>query len=171
MTNHEETEGIGTVAVDTIPELMVEYQSLNIDAVSGATLTSNAIIQAVRNAFDSCGISMAEFEKDVEIVNEAAADEEYEADVVVIGAGGAGMTAAITATDEGRTVLVVESQAMVGGNSVRSTGGMNAAKTEWADANEFGENAGVEATLAKVPNYPDNERIQELGAIVAEQWA
>ena len=64
-------------------------------------------------------------------------------DVVVVGAGGAGMTAAITASDEGKTVLVLESQAMVGGNSVRSTGGMNAGTTEWQQANEFGESAGV----------------------------
>ena len=60
---------------------------------------------------------------------------------------------------------------MVGGNSVRSTGGMNAAPTEWQQANEFGESAGVESTLKKVANFPDNKRIQELGAIVAEQWA
>jgi fumarate reductase flavoprotein subunit len=91
--------------------------------------------------------------------------------VVVIGAGGAGMTAAITAADAGAKVLVFESTGGPGGNSVRSTGGMNAGPTEWRNQNEFGEGAGVEATLKKVANFPDNERIQELGKIVAEQWA
>ena len=46
--------------------------------------------------------------------------------MVIVGAGGAGMTAAITAANEGKSVVIVESQAMVGGNSVRATGGMNA---------------------------------------------
>ena len=81
------------------------------------------------------------------------------------------MTAAIEANDAGCKVLVLESMPMVGGNSVRSTGGMNAGPTEWRNQNEFNEASGVEATLKKVANYPDNARIQELGAIVAEQWA
>ena len=51
------------------------------------------------------------------------------------GAGGAGMTAAITAAAEGKSVVSVESQAMVGGNSVRATGGMNAGKTVYQDEN------------------------------------
>ena len=53
------------------------------------------------------------------------------------------MTAAITAAAEGKSVVIVESQAMVGGNSVRATGGMNAGKTVYQDENEFGESAGV----------------------------
>ena len=101
----------------------------------------------------------------------AAKETVLDCDVVVIGAGGAGMTAAITATDAGADVIILESTSFPGGNSVRSTGGMNAAPTEWQQANTFGESAGVEATLKKVANYPDNARIQELGAIVAEQWA
>ena len=102
----------------------------------------------------------------------AAANETVlDCDVVVIGAGGAGMTAAITASDAGRNVIVLESTSFPGGNSVRSTGGMNAGPTEWRNQNEFKEGAGVEATLKKVANYPDNARIQELGKIVEEQWA
>ena len=72
----------------------------------------------------------------------------YDADVVVIGAGGAGMTAAMTAADAGQKVVILESQAMVGGNSARATGGMNAAKTVYQDENEFDQAAGVEKTLA-----------------------
>ena len=54
-------------------------------------------------------------------------------DIVVVGAGGAGMTAAIAAANEGKSVVIIESQAMVGGNSVRATGGLNAAKTPAQD--------------------------------------
>ena len=80
------------------------------------------------------------------------------------------MTAAITAAAEGKSVVIVESQAMVGGNSVRATGGMNAAKTPLQDKNTFGESAGVEKTLAAAEGYADNETITALAATVSEQW-
>ena len=61
---------------------------------------------------------------------------------------------------------------MVGGNSVRATGGMNAGKTVYQDENEFGESAGVEKTLkTAAEKYADNETITALAATVAEQWA
>ena len=174
VTENNETQGIGSIAVAELPAKIVEAQSVEIDGIAGATMTSNAIKTAVAAALAEAGIDPANFaapEAEAEAEPAAAEDALYEVDVVVIGAGGAGMTAAITAHDAGKDVLVLESQAMVGGNSVRSTGGMNAAKTEWQNANEFDQAAGVEATLAKVANYPDNEEIQALGAIVAEQWA
>ena len=171
VVQHNETPGIGSVAVDQIPGMILEAQSTDVDALSGATETSNAIKAAVAAALAEAGIDPAGFAASGAAEDAAAENAVYEADVVVVGAGGAGMTAAITAADAGATVIVLESQAIVGGNSARSTGGMNAAKTEWQDANTFDQAAGVEATLKKVPNYPDNEEIQALGAVVAEQWA
>ena len=171
VVQHNETPGIGSVAVEQIPEMIMEAQSTEVDALSGATETSNAIKAAVAAALAEAGIDPAGFSAQGAVSEPVAADAVYEADVVVVGAGGAGMTSAITAADTGATVVVLESQAIVGGNSARSTGGMNAAKTEWQDANTFDQAAGVNATLAKVPNYPDNEEIQALGATVAEQWA
>ena len=80
--------------------------------------------------------------------------------------------AAITAAAEGKSVVIVESQAMVGGNSVRATGGMNAGKTVYQDENEFGESAGVEKTLkTAAEKYADNETITALAKTVSEQWA
>ena len=177
VVKQNETPGIGSVAVEKLPAAMVEANTYDVDGVSGATITSTAIRDAVKTALESAGFDPAAY---VAGAAPAAAEAEapaqaedkvYDVDVVVVGAGGAGMTAAITASDAGKNVLVLESQGMVGGNSVRSTGGMNAAPTEWQQANEFGETAGVESTLKKVANFPDNARIQELGAIVAEQWA
>lgn len=172
VVQNNETPGIGSIAVDQLPGMIVEAQSVEVDAIGGATMTSNAIKAAVAAALAEAGIDPAGFAaKEAGEEPAAAEDAVYEADVVVVGAGGAGMTAAITAADAGATVVVLESQAMVGGNSVRSTGGMNAGKTQWQDANTFDQAAGVEATLAKLPKYPDNEEIQALGAVVAEQWA
>lgn len=52
-----------------------------------------------------------------------------ETDLVVIGSGGAGLSAAITAAQAGKQVIVLEKQPIIGGNSLRSEGGMNAAGT------------------------------------------
>ena len=170
-----ETLGIGSIAVERLPDAIVAANTYVVDGVAGATITSTAIRDAVKMALESAGFDLAAYgaaSAALETEEPSKADDTvYDVDVVVIGAGGAGMTAAITAADAGKNVLVLESQGMVGGNSVRSTGGMNAAPTEWQQANTFGEIAGVESTLRKVANYPDNARIQELGAIVAEQWA
>ncbi|MFR5599755.1 MAG: FAD-dependent oxidoreductase, partial [Holdemania filiformis] len=96
---------------------------------------------------------------------EAAATE---ADVIVVGAGGAGMTAAIEAVNAGKSVIVIEKAAMTGGNTTRSTGGMNAANTPEQDLIEFAEEAGVEKMLASAKeNYPD---LAELTATVEKQY-
>ena len=175
VTENNETMGIGSIAVAELPSKIVEAQSVEIDGIAGATMTSNAIKTAVAAALAEAGIDPANFAAPAAEAGEeaepVAEDQNYEVDVVVVGAGGAGMTAAINAHDAGKSVLLLESQALVGGNSVRSTGGMNAAKTEWQDANDFDQAAGVEATLKKVANYPDNEEIQALAKIVEEQWA
>ena len=167
-----ETPGIGSVAAEKLPAAMVAGNTVDVDAITGATVTSTAIKTAVTEALTSLGFDPAAY---AGAPAEAAApaekaEETLDCDVVVIGAGGAGLTAAITATDAGKNVILLESTAFPGGNSVRSTGGMNAGPTEWRNQNEFKEAAGVEATLKKVANYPDNARIQELGKIVAEQW-
>ncbi len=168
-----ETPGIGSVAVEKLPGAIVEANSIEVDGISGATVSSTAIKTAVTEALTAMGFDPAAYQGAAIVAAEPAEKAEItlDCDVVVIGAGGAGMTAAITATDAGAKVIVLESTSMPGGNSVRSTGGMNAGPTEWRNQNEFKEAAGVEATLKKVANYPDNARIQELGAIVAEQWA
>ena len=172
VTDHQETDGIGTVAIEEIPAAIINSQSLMVDAVSGATVTTDAIKEGVRSALNSGNIDAATFEVAALSVDGVEEDKLYEVDVVVVGGGGAGMTAAITAADEGKSVLLLESQGLVGGNSVRSTGGMNAAKTEWQNSNEFSEAAAVEKQLANARSekWADNERIQELATIVEQQW-
>ena len=61
VTEHKETDGIGTKAVDEIPGAIVEKQSLNVDAVSGATVTSDAIKNAVKAALESGDIDVSKF--------------------------------------------------------------------------------------------------------------
>ena len=168
----DETQGVGSMAIDQLPGAIAESGSIAVDGVTGATVTSNAIKEAAAAALTAAGLNPADFQTAVEANGEKAEDSTVDADVVIVGAGGAGMTAAITAANEGKSVVILESQAMVGGNSVRATGGMNAAKTVYQDENEFGESAGVEKTLkSAADNYADNETITALAATVAEQWA
>ena len=165
----QETPGIGSVAIEQLPALMAQNNTINVDAVSGATITSNAILTAVREALKNAGVNPDDYmEKPAE---EALEDAEYDVDVVIVGAGGAGMTAALTAADQGLQVLVLESQDAVGGNTVKSTGGMNAAKTAYQDNNTFAENAGVEKQLKAAEGYADNQAVAALAKTVSEQYA
>ena len=167
-TGDKETEGIGSKVIDSFPAIVAESGSIAVDAISGATVTSNAFVAAAEAALTEAGLNPEDYK--TAIATAAGEDRTVDADVVVVGAGGAGMTAAISAAADGLKVVVVESQAMVGGNSVRATGGMNAAKTPLQDKNTFGESAGVEKTLAAAEGYADNETITALAATVSEQW-
>ena len=206
VTDQHETEGIGTTAVDQLPQKLLDSQNLNVDGISGATVTSDAIKQAVRNALDSAGITYTgkargyngevaldvtfsdNAIKDIKVnasnetnhvgtpaydimfkdaieangsgidsvsgatftsaavkaaLNDAAEqakasdldafknntvkheaqkpiEETY--DVVVVGAGGAGMGAAVQAAQNGEKVLVMEENAEIGGNTLVSGG-------------------------------------------------
>lgn len=167
----DETQGVGSEAIAQMPGKIAESGSIAVDGVSGATATSTAIKEAAAAALTAAGLNPDDYKTAVE-KDTAAEDSTVDADVVVVGAGGAGMTAAITAAGEGKSVVILESQSMVGGNSVRATGGMNAAKTVYQDENEFGESAGVEKTLkTAAEKYADNETITALAKTVSEQWA
>ena len=167
----DETQGVGSEAIAQMPGKIAESGSIAVDGVSGATITSTAIKEAAAAALTAAGLNPDDYKTAVEN-NATAEDSTVDADVVVVGAGGAGMTAAITAAAEGKSVVILESQSMVGGNSVRATGGMNAGKTVYQDENEFGESAGVEKTLkTAAEKYADNETITALAKTVSEQWA
>ncbi|MCD8098289.1 MAG: FAD-dependent oxidoreductase [Lachnospiraceae bacterium] len=115
VTDHQETEGIGSNAVDQLPDKIVETQSLGIDGVSGATYTSTAIIEAVANCVTQAG-GDAEALKSVKVEATAEKTEEtLEADLVIVGGGGSGMTACIRATELGLDVILVEKMSYMGG--------------------------------------------------------
>ena len=171
MTGKDETPGIGSKILEEYPALFVENNGL-VDAYSGATFaqyTRTGVLAAMALALQEAGVDPTAYNREPA---EAAAAEDVtiEADIVIVGAGGAGMTAAITAADAGKNVVVLEREPAVGGNSVKSTGGMNAGKTVYQDQNEFGESAGVEKTLKAAEGYADNEAITALAAKVREQW-
>ena len=158
VTKHEETDGIGSSVIEKMPEKIIEAQSTEVDAFTGATETSKALIAAVNACL-----------KEALVNAPAETGGDREVDVVVIGAGGAGMSAAIAASDAGSSVLVLEKNEIVGGNTTRATGGLNAAKTPYQDANEMsqGEYDAIAKKLETVKEkYPD---LEELAATVEKQ--
>ncbi|MCT4596486.1 MAG: flavocytochrome c [Vallitalea sp.] len=127
--NHESefTKEVFTKVIDTV----MAQNSAEIDAISGATLTSDAVIAAVADAVAKSGATLEK--KDVKDTEEAVKD--VETDVVVIGAGGAGLTASIEAKENGANVILIEKNAVVGGNTNFATGGLNAAGTKFQEEN------------------------------------
>ena len=135
VTEQNETEGIGSVAVEQIPGEIVAANSILVDDVSGATVTSTAIKDAVRAALEEAGLDISVFEVEAAAAEDVEkTSETLECDLVVVGAGGAGLTAAAQATEKGANVIVVEKMPLVGGNSLKATGGMNAAGTQYQAA-------------------------------------
>lgn len=129
--NHE-TVNIGTFAVEMLPEKMVKAQSVHVDALSGATVSGNAIKNAVGKALSEAGADLSAMPvvtKEV-IPTAQKKQETITTDVVVVGAGGAGMTAAINVKQAGKDALILEKMPYVGGNTTRASGGMNAAGTK-----------------------------------------
>ena len=164
----DETPAIGGVAMEKLAAAMMENNTVNVDAMTTATVTSNAVLSAAAEAIKAAGLNVEDFSA---AVAETAEDATYHADIVIVGAGGAGMTSALTAAAEGKSVIIVESQPIVGGNSVRATGGMNAGDTQYQDNAEFGQAAGVEKGIAAAKAYADDATVAALIAAVEAQWA
>lgn len=122
--------GFTEPVIEELKKQMIDSNSVEADAVTGATLTSFAFINAVSDAVEQSGAVLTA----KEVQNEAEKVEDLTTDIVIIGAGGAGLTAAIEATNAGAEVIVVEKNGFMGGNTNYATGGMNAAGTKYQEA-------------------------------------
>lgn len=115
---------------EELPKAMIAANTAEVDVITGATLTSNAIIEAVKDAINKSGITLASKAS----TGESKKVEDTSTDIVIIGSGGAGLTAAIEAAKDGAKVIVVEKNSFMGGNTNYATGGMNAAGTKYQEA-------------------------------------
>lgn len=97
-----ETHPIADLPRVKVPADIVKNQSLGVDVVSGATLTSFAIINGVRDALKQAGLNPADFSKKIAPQPKLTDTVEETADIVIIGAGGAGLSAAVTAAKAGK---------------------------------------------------------------------
>lgn len=161
---HQETPGISDKALSDLPAAIVAAQGLGVDAVSGATMTSNAILEAVAACMEQAGADVAALKAVGSAAAAQAEDQTLAADVIVIGAGGAGMAAAVQANQDGASVIVIEKQSSIGGNTILSGGAFNAVRdgSEEAIANEDSMQKHYEQTLAGGDNEGNPELVRTL---------
>lgn len=164
--SHNETTGFDS-AMDTLKDKVLKYNSIDIDTVSGATLTSKGFLSAIENALTNANASkdmLAKAEINDQEVERQEIEEEY--DVVVIGAGGAGFSAAIEAKNVGANVIILEKMPAVGGNTLIS-GAEYAAPNNWLQKEEGLEDS-VDLMVEDMLVGGDNKNNPELVRVVAE---
>lgn len=161
-----ESNGIGTAAIDIITNEVLDNQTLNVDSVSGATVTSGALISAINDCVEQTGIDKSTL--DNEVAYPKASDEpiEKEADVVVIGTGGAGFAAAVEVVENGGTLIMLEKNEYIGGNTARAGGTLNAPDPE--RQSKIGVEDSVDLFYENIMSAGDNKSDPKLVRVLAE---
>ena len=126
---YTDTQVIGGIAFDELSKKIVETQSTDVDTLSGATVSSNAFLTALNQCIEQAGGDPAAFKARKQ---EAHVPETltYDTDIVVVGAGMAGLSAAIEAVDLGVNVIVCEAQDVFSNSTSRSVGEVMGANTK-----------------------------------------
>jgi fumarate reductase flavoprotein subunit len=168
VVSHKETPGISDLPIEQIPAKIIETQSLAVDTVSGATITSTALLTAVTDCLTQAGADV-EALKNKKVEVKKAEDVTAEADVIVIGAGGAGLAAAVTANQAGASVIVLEKTPKVGGNTIMAGGALNAVDegSETAIANKDSVELHYKQTFEGGDKQGDPELVRKL---VTNAW-
>ena len=112
-----ETTPVADDARTKLLEDIVKHQSTEVDVISGATLSSFAIKDAVVKCIEKAGLDPAKFEKEVPKPDMLTDTQTLNSDVVIIGGGGAGLSAAVAAAEAGKRVIVLEKNHFLGGNT------------------------------------------------------
>lgn len=130
-----ETIGISVMPLEVIPEEIVAYQSLGVDTIAGATATSYGVLNAVANALEQAGANVAAL-RNVAVPKETPEAKDMSTQIVIAGAGMAGLVAAVTAADKGADVILVEKMPFVGGNLMIAGGGLGTVGAETVDEDD-----------------------------------
>ncbi|MEK1441657.1 FAD-dependent oxidoreductase [Limosilactobacillus fermentum] len=149
-----ETSGIADEVFKRLPAKIVKRQTLNVDTVAGATISSRGVVDGVAEAITLAGGDATEWKQRAkpEAATQAAQVEEYQTDVVVVGAGGAGLAAATRSLQHDKQVVILEKFPQLGGNTTRAGGPMNAADPDWQRG--FTALTGEKETLEQLANTP-----------------
>ena len=121
----EQESDFAKPAIKEIIKKAIATQSYEVDGVSGASLTSEGTKEAIEEAVKTSGAKLTK----VDTALKTNTKLPRQADVVVIGGGGAGLTSAIAAYEKGASVILIEKTELLGGNTNYATAGLNAAGT------------------------------------------
>lgn len=138
-----DTLGIKDAAIASVPKRIVEQQNIDVDAVTGATMTSLGIKGAVKAALTEAGVDLAQYQKGSDAVTEKQEAETQTADIVIVGSGISGLSASIEAkrTNPDLNVVVLERNAYTGGSSRVCGGGI------WVVGSEHNKEVEIDPTL------------------------
>lgn len=173
---HHETPGLSDTPLKVIPERIVKNQSIAVDKVTGATFTSNGIIAATKNALEKSSKDISQYTKKVSEKISKPADTT--ADIVVVGAGSAGLPAVIAAAEAGKKVILIDKTGMMGGgdslNISTSLGGIGTKLAKdlnvQANAEDFYKKLMEEARTKKIPVNEDMIRTYALKSPEIHDW-
>ena len=166
VVSHSETPSLSDAAIANIPTQIVESQSLGVDAVSGATYTSNGIVDAVADAVKQAGGDV-EALKSVQIAAGEHVEEELTTDVVVVGGGGAGMSAAVRLAELGQQVILFEKASFLGG-AISVSGGNQVIMGSQLQADNGVEDDSVESMVADFEANGAGKNNEEILTLFAE---
>ncbi len=176
VTNHVETGVFGEGAFRILKPLIIDNQSLDVDTISGATVSSAAYLSAVTDTIKQAGGDPDQFKKKI-VQKENPSETDLHVDVLVAGTGAGGMSAAVEAIERGLNVVVLEKKGVLGGTTARSEGKFQAAETVYQKNIGFednkqdmyeglmylhGDTEGIDSDMVKKTAYESAEHLEWL---------
>ena len=131
VTEHSETENIGEAALPVLAQQALDNQTINVDTVAGATVTSDGFRAALKDAVESAGLDVSKLSQAVAASDGQKEEVTIDTDIVVVGAGGAGLTASLSALQNGAKVVLLEKMSFAGGASSMAGAGTTATGSKW----------------------------------------
>ena len=170
IVEQSETAGIGEAALPVLVESVLENQTIAVDSVSGATVTSDAFKAALTDALTQAGADMDKMTQPVEEGELEAVT--MDADVVVVGAGAAGLSAGLAAVQNGQSVIILEKMGVVGGASAMAGAGTMATGSTWQkeDGYEDSPEQLVEDMMANGHNKNDRATVELFANTIGEAF-
>lgn len=153
---HSETEGIGAAALPKLVEAVLANQTIGVDSVAGATVTSEAFKAAMTDALTQAGADMDKMT--AAVAASELEDIQMDADVVVVGAGAAGLSAALKTAQNGHSVILLEKMGVIGGASAMAGSGTMATGSKWQKEDGYEDSAEKLVEDMMVNGHQKNDR-------------
>lgn len=167
---HSETEGIGAAALPKLVEAVLANQTIGVDSVAGATVTSEAFKAAMTDALTQAGADMDKMT--AAVAASELEDVQMDADVVVVGAGAAGLSAALKTAQNGHSVILLEKMGVIGGASAMAGSGTMATGSKWQKEDGYEDSAEklVEDMMANGHQKNDRATVELFANTIGEAF-